>query len=98
ATDVAAQAARLKNSDPDAILVQVSAPALGGAVVRALDQVKYDGTIFVAGGLTSQPFIDAADGTADGVEAVGSLGLDSPDEGQQKLIDLLDEAGYGPPS
>lgn len=98
ATDVAAQAARLKNSDPDAILVQVSAPALGGAVVRGLRQVKFEGEIFVAGGLTSQPFLDAADGTAEGVHAVGSLGLDKPAEGQQKFIDLLKEAGHGEPS
>lgn len=97
ATDVAAQATRIKNGNPDAVLVQVSAPALGGAVVRALDQVRYEGLVIVAGGLTSEAFIKAADGTAEGVEATGGLGLDAPTEGQQAFIDLLEESGYGAP-
>ena len=98
ATDVAAQATRLKNADPDVVLIQVSTPGLGGAVVRALKQVRYDGLIIVAGGLTSEAFIDASAGDADGAKAVGGLGFDKPTEGQQKFVDALVKGGYGPPT
>lgn len=97
ATDLSAQATKVANANPEAVLVQASSPDFGAAAVRALSQVRYEGRILVAPGLTTGAFLEAAGDAAEGVEAVGAVGWDKPTEGQQELIDLLEAADYGPP-
>ena len=98
ATDTAVQATRIKNANPDAVLLQASAQALGSSIVRALKQVRYEGQIIVPIGLTTDAFIDGAAGDAEGIEALGGFGLDKPvSDGQKEFLATLEESGYGPP-
>lgn len=97
ATDLSAQATKVVRENPDVVLIQASAPSFGAAAARALKQARYDGLVIVAAGLTQESFIDAAGDAAEGIEATGAVGWDSPTEGQQKLIDLLAAADKGAP-
>lgn len=96
AIDLSSAAAKIRSSEPDVILLQVSAPALGASFVRAARQVGLDVPIVGAGSLAQQPFIDAAGPSGNGVRVLAIANWETPTEKQRELATLLTAAGKTP--
>lgn len=96
AIEVAAQAMKLRGSAPDAIIMQVTAPALGAAFVRAARQVGLDVPIWGSMGLGQKSFIDSSGALGDGVRLVVFGNWDDPSPRQAKLAQKLKDAGKPP--
>lgn len=96
AIDLTAAATRIRNSEPDVVVLQVSAPALGAAFVRAARQVGLDAPIFGAGSLAQRSFIEAAGPAGDGVRMLAIANWEEPTEKQKDLADILAAAGKQP--
>lgn len=96
AIDLTAQATNIRNSNPDVILLQTSAPSLGAAFVRAAKQVGIEAPIIGSGSLNQQPFIDAAGSAGEGVQVVSMGNWNDPSDKQKQLGDVLDAAGKEP--
>jgi branched-chain amino acid transport system substrate-binding protein len=98
ATEVVAQATRLRNADPDVIFMQTSSPALGGAFMRAHQQLGLEQEVWGPGGITTQATIEASQGGAEGVlHSAGGVGWDKPTEGQRKFKEAYAADGKGEP-
>lgn len=96
ATDVAPQATRIRNAEPDVVLIQASAPALGAAFVRAARQVGLEAPLWAAGALAQQSFIDAAGEAGNGVRLVMIANWSDPTPELAAFADLLTAAGTPP--
>lgn len=96
AIDVTSQATKLRNAKPDAVLIQVSSPALGGAFVRAAKQVGLDVPIWGPIGLGQKAFIDSAGEAGNGVKLVVVANWDDPVEANVELGKILTAAGKPP--
>jgi branched-chain amino acid transport system substrate-binding protein len=98
ATEVVAQATRLNNANPDVIFMQTSSPTLGGAFVRAHQQLGMEQEVWGPGGITTQGTIDAAQGGAEGVlYSAGGVGWDQPTENQKEFMEAYAADGKGEP-
>lgn len=96
AIDLTAQATNIRNANPDVVLLQTSAPALGAAFVRAAKQVGIEAPIIGSGSLNQQPFIDAAGGAGEGVQVVSMGNWNDPSDKQKALGEVLKAAGKEP--
>lgn len=96
ATDVASQATRIRNADPDVVLIQVSAPALGASFVRAAKQIGLEAPLWAAGALAQQSFINAAGQSGEGVNTVMIANWSDPTAALAEFADLLTTAGTPP--
>lgn len=96
AIDLTAAATNIRNANPDVVLLQTSAPALGAAFVRAAKQVGLEAPIIGSGSLNQQPFIDAAGAAGEGVQVVSMGNWSDPSEQQEKLGKVLAAAGKEP--
>lgn len=96
AIDLTAAATTIRNADPDVVLLQTSAPALGAAFVRAAKQVGLDAPIIGSGSLNQKPFIEAAGAAGEGVQVVSMGNWDDPSEKQKALGEILKAAGKEP--
>jgi branched-chain amino acid transport system substrate-binding protein len=96
AIEVAAQATKLRNANPDVILMHVTAPALGAAFVRAGNQVGLNAPIWGGMGLGQKAFIDGTGAAGNGVRLVVIANWDDPSPRQAKLGQMLREAGKPP--
>jgi len=97
ATDVSAQATRLRNARPDAIFTQVAISSLGAAYVKAADQVGLKVPTYGGSGLVQKTFLDAVGKAGDGmrVTSIGNLAHD-PTPGEAKFAEILKKAGKTP--
>lgn len=93
AIEVAGQAARLRADNADVVIMQVTAPALGAAFVRAARQVGLDVPIWGSMGLGQKAFIEGAGATGDGVRLVVLGNWDDPPARQAALGEMLKKAG-----
>lgn len=89
ATDVTAQATQLRNAEPDAVIMQISSPALGATFVRAAETVGLDADLFGGIGLGQRPFVQAAGKAAEGVNLVVFGNPYEPDPQTEELVNLL---------
>jgi len=96
ATDLTASATRIRNADPDVVLLLTSAPAMGGAFVRAAEQANLKAPILGSLSLNQKPFVDAAGKAGEGVMSVSLGNWDDPSPKQQELGKLLQSAGKEP--
>lgn len=96
AIDLTAAATKIRNSNPDVVLLETSAPALGAAFVRAAKQVGLNAPIIGSGSLNQRPFIDAAGSAGEGVQVVSLGNWDDPSQRQNALGDILRAAGKKP--
>lgn len=96
AIDLTAAATNIRNADPDVVLLQTSAPALGAAFVRAAKQVGLEAPIIGSGSLNQKPFIDAAGTAGEGVQVVSMGNWNDPSDKQKKLGEILEAAGKEP--
>jgi branched-chain amino acid transport system substrate-binding protein len=96
AIDLTAAATNIRNANPDVILLQTSAPALGAAFVRAAKQVGIEAPIVGSGSLNQKPFIEAAGDAGEGVQVVSMGNWSDPSEKQRQLGEVLAVAGKEP--
>jgi branched-chain amino acid transport system substrate-binding protein len=97
ATDLSAQALRIRNSRPDAVFVQLSIPPLGAAFVKSMRQLQMNVPTYVGLGLSQKAFFDAVGAEGEGlhVASIGSL-AHAPSATEQKLVALLAKNGKEP--
>jgi branched-chain amino acid transport system substrate-binding protein len=96
AIDLTSQATKLRNSNVDGVLMQVSSPALGGAFARAAKQVGLKAPIIGPIGLGQKAFIEAAGDAGDGVQLIVVANWDAPSPRMEELGKLL-TANHKPP-
>jgi branched-chain amino acid transport system substrate-binding protein len=96
AIEVAAQATKLRGDNADAVLMHVTAPALGAAFVRASQQVGLNVPIWGGMGLGQKAFIEGTAGAGNGVRLVVFGNWDDPSPRQAKLAEMLRKAGKAP--
>jgi branched-chain amino acid transport system substrate-binding protein len=94
--EVAAQAVKLRGSAPDAVIMQVTAPALGAAFVRAAKQVGLDVPIWGSMGLGQKSFIENSGAAGNGVRLVVFGNWDDPSPRQAKLAEVMKKGGKTP--
>ena len=95
-TDLSPQATRIRNANPDAVLVQASAPALGAAFVRAAKQIGLKAQLWAPVGLGQRAFIDASGPAGEGVRLVVLANWDDPIPQLVPLGELLKANGKTP--
>lgn len=95
-TDLSPQATRIRNANPDAVLVQASAPALGAAFVRAAKQIDMKSQLWAPVGLGQRAFIDASGPAGEGVKLVVLANWDDPIPQLLPLGALMKAAGKTP--
>lgn len=96
AIDLTAAATNIRNANPDVVLLQTSAPALGAAFVRAAKQVGLKAPIIGSGSLNQRPFIDAAGPAGEGIQVVSMGNWDDPSDKQKELGKVIVGAGKTP--
>jgi len=96
AIDLTAAATNIRNANPDVVLLQTSAPALGAAFVRAAKQVGLKAAIIGSGSLNQRPFIDAAGPAGEGIQVVSMGNWDDPSDKQKELGKVIVAAGKTP--
>lgn len=96
AIDLTSQATKIRNGNPDVVLIQASAPTLGAAFVRAARQVGLEAPMWAPVGLGQKSFIDASGEAGNGVRIVLVANWDEPGAGLKELDKLLVEAGKPP--
>lgn len=96
ATDLGPQATRLRNAEPEVVLVQASAPALGAAFVRAASQVGLKSPIWAQGALAQKSFLQAAGPAAEGVSLTVLANWEDPTPELAEFARILTEAGTPP--
>lgn len=97
ATDLTAQATRLRNAGVDAVFLQVSISALGSSFLKAARQVGLDKPIYANAGLAQRSFAESAGPEANGLRtlSIGNLPFD-PSPQEKELSDLLKKEGKVP--
>ncbi len=96
ATDLTAAATRIRNAEPDVVLLLTSAPAMGGAFARASEQANLKAPILGSLSLNQKPFVDSAGKAGEGVMSVSLGNWDDPSPKQKELGKLLAAAGKEP--
>jgi branched-chain amino acid transport system substrate-binding protein len=96
AIDVVAQATRLRNSEPDVVLMQVAPVGLAAGFLRAAKQVGLKPTIWGPMALGYQTFLDTAKDAAEGMNLVLIANWDDPTPGLKELGDMMRAAGKKP--
>lgn len=97
ATDLTAQAIKLREANAQAVFMQVSVASLGAGFVKAARQVGLNVPIYGASGLAQKSFVEGAGAGAEGLRllSIGNLVYD-PSPGEKKLADMLRAAGKTP--
>lgn len=96
ATNVNAQATALRNSDVDAVIMQISSAQLGSAFVRAARQVGLDAELYGQTGLAQPAFLQIAGPAANGTHFLVAIDPKNLTAEQQRLYDLLEDEGIEP--
>ncbi len=96
AIEVTAQATKLRGDNADAVLMHVTAPALGAAFVRAGQQVGLNVPIWGGMGLGQKAFIEGTGTAGNGVKLIVFGNWDDPSPRQAKFGDMLRKASKPP--
>lgn len=96
AIDLVAQATRLRNAQPDVVLMQVAPVGLASGFLRAAKQVGINVPIWGSMALGYQTFLDTAKDAAEGVNLVLIGNWDDPTPDLTKLSNLMKDAGKKP--
>lgn len=96
ATDVAAQATRIRNANPDAVVLQVSSVGLGAAFLRAAKANGLTVPMFAGLGVSQNALLDNAKGATDNLQSVALQDPANPTAAQAKLNSLLQKGGFTP--
>jgi branched-chain amino acid transport system substrate-binding protein len=94
--DLTAAATKIRNANPDAVLLWTSSPVMGASFMRAAKQVGLSAPVVAAGALVQRSFIDAAGDAANGVTMVSIANWDDPSPKLKALETLLRSNGKTP--
>lgn len=97
ATDLTAQATKLRNAGAQAVFLQVSIAALGSSFVKAARQVGLDVPTYANAGLAQRSFAENVGPELNGLRvlSIGNLPYD-PSPGEAELAKMLEAAGKKP--
>src|SRR5690606_32089520 len=97
ATDLGAQATRLREAKVDAVLMQSSIPAIGSAFLKAAKSVGLPAPIYANSGLAQKAFVDSAGSVAEGLRILsyGNI-VYEPTPSEKKLVEILHAKGMKP--
>lgn len=96
AVDLSAAATKIRNSNPDSVLLWTSTPAMGAAFVRAARQVGISAPIIGSGALVQRSFSDAVGASSENVTILAFANWDDPSAKLKKLDQLLRSNGKVP--
>lgn len=96
ATAVTPQATRLRDADPDVVILQLSSVGLASAFLRAASDVGLQVPMYGGIGMSQQALIDTAGPAADVVLTANVLNPSELTEGQEALYALMEEGGDEP--
>lgn len=96
AIDLVAQATRIRNAEPDVVLMQIAPVGLASGFVRAAKQVGLDVPMWGPMALGYQSFLDNAGDAANGLNLVLIANFDDPTERLGELKQLMSDAGFKP--
>lgn len=96
ATDVSAQATKLRNAKPDVVLLQVGSAGLGASFLRAAKSSGLDVPMFGGLGLSQTVVLEQAKGAVDNLVAIGVADPANLTPNQAALEKLLRDAGHEP--
>lgn len=94
ATDLSAQATRLRNAEPDAVIMNISSIGLAATMARATDSAGLDVPLYGGIGVGQDVLIELAGDAAEGVIVPNVAVTADLTEQQQELVDLLEAGGY----
>lgn len=94
AADVTAQATKLRDADPDAIVLQTGIVGLTANFVRAAENVGLDVPMLGGLGLSQAALIDALGSDVPQLQTLNMFNPHNPTPKQQELIDLMEAEGY----
>ncbi|MGB3866974.1 MAG: ABC transporter substrate-binding protein [Xanthobacteraceae bacterium] len=97
ATDLTAQATKLRNAGAQAAFLQISIAALGSSFVKAARQVGLSVPIYANAGLAQRSFAENVGGEVEGLRllSIGNLPYD-PSPGEAELAKMLEANGKQP--
>lgn len=96
AIDLVAQATRLRNAQPDVVLMQIAPVGLAAGFLRATKQVGLNVPLWGNMALGYQTFLDTAKDAAEGIHLVLIGNWDDPTPDLTKLANLMKAAGKKP--
>lgn len=96
AVDLSAAATKIRNANPDSVLLWTSTPAMGAAFVRAAYQVGLAAPIVGSGALVQRSFVDAAGAASENVTILAFANWDEPSPKLGTLDALLRANGKTP--
>lgn len=97
ATDLTAQATKLRNAGAQAVFLQISIAALGSSFVKAARQVGLSVPIYANAGLAQRSFAENVGAEVEGLRilSIGNLPYD-PGPGEAELAKMLEANGKQP--
>lgn len=96
ATDVAAQATKLRNAKPDAVVLQLSSVDLAASFLRAARGIGLNVPTYGGTGMGQQVLVDNAGDAASVLHVAGLLDAANLTPKQVELYKLLTDGGYTP--
>ena len=97
ATDVTPQVTRIRNAQPDAVVLQTGQVALASKVAKTAATIGLDVPLYGGLGLSTQALLDAFKGDSKtNIVTLNMFNPDSPVGRQKELISLLQAAGKQP--
>lgn len=96
AIDLTAAATKIRNSNPDVVLLQISIPTFGAAYVRAANQVGLKSDMVGTASLAQRSFLDAVGPAGEGVKIISAGNWDDPSKKLLELKGVLNAAGKEP--
>jgi branched-chain amino acid transport system substrate-binding protein len=96
AMDLTPAATKLRNANPEVVLMLTSVPALGGAFARAAELAGLKTPLVGGISINQQPFIDAAGSSGENVMSLSIGNWNEPSSRQAELAAMLKAAGKQP--
>jgi branched-chain amino acid transport system substrate-binding protein len=87
--DLTAAATKIRNADPQAVLIMAAVPTISAGFVRAAKQIGLKAQLVGTLGVAQAAFLKAAGPAANGMEFVTVVNWDSPGANQQPLAQLI---------
>lgn len=96
ATDLSAVATRIRNANPQLVIISTSGPAVAAAFVRGAEQAQLKAKLVGNASVSQQPFVDGAGPAGNGVISMSLGNWYEPKAKQVELGKVLKEANKEP--
>lgn len=96
AVDLSAAATKIRNANPDSVLLWTSTPGMGAAFMRSARQVDLKVPVVGSGALVQRAFVEAGGAAVEGVNIMSLVNWDDPSPKAARLGKLLRDNGKIP--